>query len=558
MTPWSVSPSAGWPNSAARSASASILHAPSSSEYSEWTCRCAQAGVLTGRLQHRRPVRSAPRARAEDFPHSADARQVRVALRPLDPLDEPGQRRYVAADRRLALGRSGPCRPGGPGRRPAASGPWRRGLLGAPRGHHERLASPATSTAQRPPRGPTISRATTSGSPSVQAGSTSSESAVRTSPGSGQIPASARSARSSWRGGQAACSARRRRSVPRTRARPARRTRASRRAASSSARAGASRASAEVGLAPRARLVQRGDGAPALAAGATACQPRPSASEVVVQRLVGRQRLGGQELHAEPDRRPGSSAARRPQRRAEARAPGAVGRAGLGPARGRRASAGGAVGGPGEAPPRRGRGRSRSACSSAAARARMRASQVGRGAPRPRDPRTRRDASSSRSRSRSSSTRSCMATAASRASPMRRSASAAPRRRPSEYSRSADSASSARRARALSPWSSSRRPRISSMRPLGPLLHGGASRDLARAAPSLPSARRRDRARQHLALRVHRRPRRARSASTAPLTPPMASRASTSVQAASATAAAAWRASSRSAPVSPALADAPS
>ena len=47
ITPWSVSPSAGWPNSAARAASLSILHAPSSSEYSEWTCRWAQAGVLT-------------------------------------------------------------------------------------------------------------------------------------------------------------------------------------------------------------------------------------------------------------------------------------------------------------------------------------------------------------------------------------------------------------------------------------------------------------------------------------------------------------------------------
>src|SRR4051812_25937345 len=46
MTPWSVRPSAGWPNSAARCASASMLHAPSSSEYSEWTWRWAQDGVL--------------------------------------------------------------------------------------------------------------------------------------------------------------------------------------------------------------------------------------------------------------------------------------------------------------------------------------------------------------------------------------------------------------------------------------------------------------------------------------------------------------------------------
>src|SRR3954453_23797102 len=47
MTPWSVRPSAGWPKAAARSARASILQAPSRSEYSEWTCRWAQAGVLT-------------------------------------------------------------------------------------------------------------------------------------------------------------------------------------------------------------------------------------------------------------------------------------------------------------------------------------------------------------------------------------------------------------------------------------------------------------------------------------------------------------------------------
>ena len=46
MTPWSVSASAGWSNAAARSASASILQAPSSSEYSEWTWRCAQAGLI--------------------------------------------------------------------------------------------------------------------------------------------------------------------------------------------------------------------------------------------------------------------------------------------------------------------------------------------------------------------------------------------------------------------------------------------------------------------------------------------------------------------------------
>ena len=42
MTPWSVSARAGWPNSAARAARASILQAPSSSEYSEWTWRWQQ------------------------------------------------------------------------------------------------------------------------------------------------------------------------------------------------------------------------------------------------------------------------------------------------------------------------------------------------------------------------------------------------------------------------------------------------------------------------------------------------------------------------------------
>ena len=46
MTPWSVSPSAGCSNAAARAASASILHAPSSSEYSEWTWRWAQAVLI--------------------------------------------------------------------------------------------------------------------------------------------------------------------------------------------------------------------------------------------------------------------------------------------------------------------------------------------------------------------------------------------------------------------------------------------------------------------------------------------------------------------------------
>src|SRR6478736_1063157 len=53
ITPWSVSPSAGCSNCAARAARCSILHAPSSSEYSEWTCRWAQACDLTATLDGR-------------------------------------------------------------------------------------------------------------------------------------------------------------------------------------------------------------------------------------------------------------------------------------------------------------------------------------------------------------------------------------------------------------------------------------------------------------------------------------------------------------------------
>src|ERR1700733_6628091 len=64
ITPWSVSARAGWSNDAARSASASILHAPSSSEYSEWTWRWTQgegklAGVRVGGQDRRdRPFTS--------------------------------------------------------------------------------------------------------------------------------------------------------------------------------------------------------------------------------------------------------------------------------------------------------------------------------------------------------------------------------------------------------------------------------------------------------------------------------------------------------------------
>src|SRR5260370_42681235 len=52
MTPWSVRPRAGCPSSAARAAIASILQAPSSSEYSLWAWRWTAAGVLTGGVDH--------------------------------------------------------------------------------------------------------------------------------------------------------------------------------------------------------------------------------------------------------------------------------------------------------------------------------------------------------------------------------------------------------------------------------------------------------------------------------------------------------------------------
>src|SRR5215207_4173981 len=57
MTPWSVSPRAGCPSSAARAAIASILQAPSSSEYSLWAWRWTAEGVLTRESDHAKPGR---------------------------------------------------------------------------------------------------------------------------------------------------------------------------------------------------------------------------------------------------------------------------------------------------------------------------------------------------------------------------------------------------------------------------------------------------------------------------------------------------------------------
>src|SRR6476661_6233663 len=85
MTPWSVSPSAGWSYAAARSASLSILQAPSRSEYSEWTCRWAQV-LLTGRPRlGARPDEPAPSARA--CPHVAAMREDSARGDQLVPYD---------------------------------------------------------------------------------------------------------------------------------------------------------------------------------------------------------------------------------------------------------------------------------------------------------------------------------------------------------------------------------------------------------------------------------------------------------------------------------------
>src|ERR1700722_12274125 len=85
ITPWSVRPSAGCPNDAARSTSPSIFDAPSSSEYSEWTCRWAQVGSLMDRVRmldgrvdkfasRRRGLAGRRRATASDLRNLGEAR----------------------------------------------------------------------------------------------------------------------------------------------------------------------------------------------------------------------------------------------------------------------------------------------------------------------------------------------------------------------------------------------------------------------------------------------------------------------------------------------------
>src|SRR3954462_858197 len=97
MTPWSVSPIAGCSNPAARSTSASMLQAPSSSEYSEWTWRWAHGETAMGsqsRVGARR-VRGAHGARNPLFagtgraaPRVLRGRYNRVMLKqgPIPPL----------------------------------------------------------------------------------------------------------------------------------------------------------------------------------------------------------------------------------------------------------------------------------------------------------------------------------------------------------------------------------------------------------------------------------------------------------------------------------------
>src|SRR5215218_6434603 len=99
MTPWSVRPSAGWPNAAARAASPSMFAAPSSSEYSEWTCRCAQAGVLTGLPN----IGARPDGAAALPAPSGECRSQ--ALGAVQPVLEQRHRGAVAADGRAVAGR---------------------------------------------------------------------------------------------------------------------------------------------------------------------------------------------------------------------------------------------------------------------------------------------------------------------------------------------------------------------------------------------------------------------------------------------------------------------
>src|SRR5215212_958385 len=101
MTPWSVRPRAGWPSAAARSASALMFAAPSSSEYSEWTCRCAQAGVLTG------PPKIGARSDGAAAVPAPSGECRSQSLRAVQPALQDRDRGAVAAEDGAVAGRGG-------------------------------------------------------------------------------------------------------------------------------------------------------------------------------------------------------------------------------------------------------------------------------------------------------------------------------------------------------------------------------------------------------------------------------------------------------------------
>src|SRR4051812_18275458 len=104
MTPWSVSPRAGWPKAAARAARASILHAPSRSEYSEWTCRWAQAGLLTALAMLGVRSDGVGEPLGGRWGGSIALGDALDAVRPMQQVGEEGA---VAADRCALAGRRG-------------------------------------------------------------------------------------------------------------------------------------------------------------------------------------------------------------------------------------------------------------------------------------------------------------------------------------------------------------------------------------------------------------------------------------------------------------------
>src|SRR5439155_23202108 len=79
MEPWSVSPTAGISNSAARAASDGMRQAPSRIEYSEWTWRWANGASGTGTHSLEVPV-VAPPGRRLRLPSAASGTILDVAL----------------------------------------------------------------------------------------------------------------------------------------------------------------------------------------------------------------------------------------------------------------------------------------------------------------------------------------------------------------------------------------------------------------------------------------------------------------------------------------------